>query len=533
MPDKPFLEKAPGCADIAVACGLLAAYFSLDAVMERLGTYWGISEFIAPFAVLLALQIAAIWLLSGAGIKRSTSLCLTLFTFFFLFQYGHLIDQGWGLKKAVAAIAGIMLAGIVILARAPRLREIFRSALLLYMAIFLSLNVVKASVYLTHSMYDLSAIPAKASLLDQARVDPATAPDIYFIVQDAYASADTLQRLFGIDNAPFIRYLRDKGFYVAENSHSSYSQTMLSIASTLNLDYIQNDIVLPHTDFSDRRPAIDHFMRPRLVEFLMANGYDIRMASTGYDLDIDPVRQEHDIRARDFDLSAADVLINRTPVYGFLDIVFGRDRTFLNPHRAHYRNVSAEYAFLTQNAARDETDRPRFVYAHILLPHPPFVFDSKGGFSVSGNLDEFSYKDGAYNGHSHLYEGGWNDYYRQGYARQVAAANHFLSGFIDTALAQPSVRPKIIIIQGDHGSRLKKNFDSLEKSDPAEIFGIINAVYYSDGNYEGFRPDTSPVNAFRITVNRSFGTSLPLLENHSWFSPWRRPYKFTEVERSP
>jgi len=221
------------------------------------------------------------------------------------------------------------------------------------------------------------------------------------------------------------------------------------------------------------------------------------------------------------------------PVYGFLDMAFGRERLFLNPHRKHHRNISDEYEFLKQNAEIKNHDKPRFIYAHILLPHPPFVFDSKGNFNVSGNLDEFSYKDGSYNGHTHLYEGGWNDYYKQGYADQVRAANYFLTDFIDTGLAQSSARPKIIIIQGDHGSRLKKNFDSLEKSDPAEIFGIINAVYYSDGNYTGFQPDINPVNTVRMTVNRYFGTNLPMLENHSWFSPWRRPYKFTEVERSP
>jgi hypothetical protein len=278
MPDTPFSEKKLGGADIGVAFGLLAGYFSLDAVMERLGTYWGISEFIQPFVILLAFQVAVFLCLAAVGLKRNKSLCLTLFIFFVLFQFAHLVDKGLAVTTSVMTISVILVGGIVLLVRAPRLREIFRSALMLYMAIFLCLNVVKSSVHMTKNIYDLTAIPPKADILDQARVDPATAPDIYFIVQDAYASADTLQRLFGIDNTPFIGYLRDKGFYVAEDSHSSYSQTMLSIASTLNLDYIQSDIVLPHSDFSDRRPAIDHFMRPRLVEFLMANGYDIRMA---------------------------------------------------------------------------------------------------------------------------------------------------------------------------------------------------------------------------------------------------------------
>lgn len=73
-------------------------------------------------------------------------------------------------------------------------------------------------------------------------IDPgvSTRPDIYFIVLDGYGREDMLRQLFGIDNSEFVGYLEEKGFIVPEHSLSNYPKTALSIASTLNLDYVQN-----------------------------------------------------------------------------------------------------------------------------------------------------------------------------------------------------------------------------------------------------------------------------------------------------
>jgi tRNA(Ile)-lysidine synthase TilS/MesJ len=53
---------------------------------------------------------------------------------------------------------------------------------------------------------------------------------------DAYGRSDVLKDLYDIDNNDFIRYLKEKNFYVAEDSHSNYNQTRLSLASSLNME---------------------------------------------------------------------------------------------------------------------------------------------------------------------------------------------------------------------------------------------------------------------------------------------------------
>ena len=64
-------------------------------------------------------------------------------------------------------------------------------------------------------------------------------PDIYYFVLDMYTRADLLQKAYGYDNSSFLNELEARGFYVAQCSQSNYTRTELSVASSLNMSYIQ------------------------------------------------------------------------------------------------------------------------------------------------------------------------------------------------------------------------------------------------------------------------------------------------------
>ena len=63
-------------------------------------------------------------------------------------------------------------------------------------------------------------------------------PDVYLIILDSYGRADTLQSEFGFDNAPFLAEMEALGFYNAFCAQSNYSKTKFSLASMLNMDYL-------------------------------------------------------------------------------------------------------------------------------------------------------------------------------------------------------------------------------------------------------------------------------------------------------
>jgi len=67
-----------------------------------------------------------------------------------------------------------------------------------------------------------------------------TPPDIYYIILDSYARSDLLAQKFDYDNSQFLENLRQMGFYVADCAQSNYNRTDISLASSLNLDYLQN-----------------------------------------------------------------------------------------------------------------------------------------------------------------------------------------------------------------------------------------------------------------------------------------------------
>ena len=81
-----------------------------------------------------------------------------------------------------------------------------------------------------------------------ASVAAADAPDIYVILLDGYARADVLSEYYGFDNGPFIQGLERRGFQVGAASEANYTWTFLSLASTLNMDY------LPSAPRRDARP---------------------------------------------------------------------------------------------------------------------------------------------------------------------------------------------------------------------------------------------------------------------------------------
>jgi hypothetical protein len=82
--------------------------------------------------------------------------------------------------------------------------------------------------------------PVKVLSVATAPVIPATpaAPDIYYIVLDAYGRQDRLREFFGYDNEPFLRELEKRGFFVARKARSNYVQTVLSLGSSLNMTYL-------------------------------------------------------------------------------------------------------------------------------------------------------------------------------------------------------------------------------------------------------------------------------------------------------
>ena len=326
-------------------------------------------------------------------------------------------------------------------------------------------------------------------------------PDIYYIVLDGYARADILQELYGYDNSGFIEHLQEQGFIVPSQAHSNYAKTVVSVSSTLNLDY--QDSFAPGLNDSYywwlMEPFIDH---SAARTFLESQGYTTVSVSTNWGL-TDSLAS--DVYPRPFPLALSDFeqyLLRNSPLSLLAPAI--QDIASVSTFETHRVTVDAAFRAL---ADLPSVQGPKFVFVHIVSPHPPFVFDEVGnplnppvGFSFNDANDFY----------------GSSEEYKKGYIAQIQFVNSRVQTAVDSILAG-SITPPIILIQADHGSGLLTDFSSLDNTCIRERFSPFAAYYLPGKNLDVIPSNITPVNLFRIIFNQYFYTDLPLLENRHYY----------------
>jgi hypothetical protein len=366
-------------------------------------------------------------------------------------------------------------------------------------------------------------------------------PDIYYIVVDGYAREDVLRTLYGYDNSQFLNFLRSEGFYVATESRSNYNQTDLSLSSSLNMSYLD---FIPDTygrELNSRSPLRELILHNEVVKFLKQDGYQVVAFDSGYD------RTTLDSADIFWDLAKEGV---RSPaknplgltLNGFENLLLSTSAMmviFDAPELAeHFNLVSFEDARYSAHRFRildslqkvkevPEMEGSYFVYAHIIAPHPPFVFGPHGEWITPAGAYTLA-REGTF------FTGTPEDYIA-GYRGQVEYLNSLLTTAISSIL-EDSNPPPLIILQGDHGPGAFLDQHSNEDSNIYERVSILNAYYLPSEDVSVLYPGISPVNSFRVVFNQVFHTNLMLLEDRSYFSTIDEPFNFellTEEQYRP
>ena len=168
---------------------------------------------------------------------------------------------------------------------------------------------------------------------------------------------------------------------------------------------------------------------------------------------------------------------------------------------------------------------PKFVFAHVLAPHPPFVLGEKGE-SVYPEHDIYSIGDATDYMHTRTRES-----YRLGYAKQIQGLNGAVLQALDS-IAKNSTRPYVIFLLGDHGARSETDWKSLKNTNVHEGFSNLQAVGMSEkeGARElGLSQSSTPINTLRRILDKKMEIELPSLEDKSFYSTLAYPYDFTRV----
>ena len=315
-------------------------------------------------------------------------------------------------------------------------------------------------------------------------------PDIYYIILDAYMRADNIKVVYGYDNTAFIDALTQRGFYVATCSQSNYAYTELSLASSLNMNYL--DKLGAANDYQADTLIRDNSVR----QFLKNHGYTIVAFETGFlwsqweDADVYYKFSDHPNQLNSFETLFLQTTVFRIPLdeMGNTKIsasVLQHDRTLADLHILKNVPVGVK--------------GPKFVFVHLIIPHPPYVYEPNGDYVPEGP------SAGIY-----IYNLTTPSSDKPGYTNAIQFINSAILKDVDQILADSRI-PPIIIIQGDHGAF---RYDS-----PQQRMSILNAYYFPSASARAsLYPDITPVNTFRILFDSYFGANLPLLANVSWYS---------------
>lgn len=306
-------------------------------------------------------------------------------------------------------------------------------------------------------------------------------PDIYYIILDGYLRHDVMNEYWEFDNSGFIKFLTNRGFYVAPKSRSNYPNTGFSLASSLNMEYLPIDLGFDTAHQVNNIPFIEAVGGNRVVKFLKSIGYRYVHLS---DDAADSKKSDHAdivITNRNYISSFSQYLLSKTI---FKNLKFHS----LDAVQAKRNNILYGFNKLEEIP---KMDGPTFTFAHFLMPHEPQAFDRNGDIPVEGGNDVEKYFD------------------------EVLYANKKIRYLVNHIL-ENSETPPIILIQGDHGYLVtasnRPNADQAKKS-----YSNLNSYYLPGKGKEKLYETITPVNSFRLIFDHYFGTQFGLLEDKSYF----------------
>jgi hypothetical protein len=501
------------------ACSILAL------AVENIDTGIQLRQMVFPL-VLSLLCVHVFWLISryltGDPHRRSViTLTLTILLLYFGYlETGlHALDRalplvGVPLLGAVAT-ATLFLLLVGLLRFAGDITPVARFLRVTALVLLPLFGVQIAFPLLSSGAVNLEEDRVEESLPAGARgADGNTDPDIFLIILDSYTGPASLREVYGLDISDFIDELESMGFVVPRASRANYVTSVFSISSMLEWTYIHEELVRQETDRQALGIGFRRLHENATTRFLRQRGYESIFFRSSYPpLNHSPAADIHipghlpaDLEVLWFNSTVLPAMMS-----AFCGVFSCRWGLGFTPEP-----VEAYQERMARIASIPPGDRPRFVFAHILLPHEPFIFDehcrSTAFFTPSSVTSENE------------------EEVRAAYRNQVRCLNVMVQELAERLVRVREV-PPVVIIQSDHGfGRLGQGWGvSLEEADVdrmEERFDIFAAYYMPGDGLQGLPDTITPINAFRTIFREQFQLDLPPLPDSSFWSSYRHPVRF-------
>jgi hypothetical protein len=476
---------------------LISIFFVLHGVLENLG-FIPIPDALVLLCVyvgLTALVAGIAWLLLRNKSRAAlfTTAFMALFFFYEAFiqlMIKHFPHRFFTTNSFLLSIGILALAAVFVYLKKskrtfPRLYLYLNATLLVYILvdtgwIFLKLlhpPVNPLSVY---------------SFANDGTAGPCTAcakPDVYFLLFDEYASTSSLKAQYNYDNSGLDSFLVQQGFHINERSSANYNLTVFSMASVLNMSYLEGLNNPGRIISQDYTNAYQLIRDNKVIGLFSREGYDVKNYSI-FDLAGQPTRAWQSFLPLKTRLLTARTLAERLSRHGnSLLVRYLGIKYFVVKEYMKYYSGNEEFLKLVASEAGEKSSRPRFLYAHFIMPHFPYLFDAGG----RRRSDEQVYEES-------------NTNPPKAYLDYLTYTNRRLEELVRHI--RQNAPNAVILLCGDHGFR-----EWTATQSPHFQFENLNAVYFPDHDYSRWDVKVSFVNQFRIVFNQLFNAAYPLLKD--------------------
>jgi hypothetical protein len=447
-------------------------------------------------------------------------------TFILLFLYGAIYDSLASAGSALGhhkILAPLFLVLIIALGFIIGKIKISRNVLLavnIFSILFIVFQIFQLIPQVSKNLSNSSKNAQASADQFNREINPVTVtadhgmPDVYYIILDMYSRNDILQQYFSFDNSNFTNSLKDMGFFVADCSRCNYIETRISLASSLNMIYLQNasDQLTPRN--TDPSIPIAMIQDSTVIQLSKSLGYEINTFETGFHFteikNVDHYLQPQEPIAF---LGSIQPYENLLLKYSIFKILYDTHLPLIDPlfnklTFPYYDHVKLQNFIFDNLISLSTNTQPSFTFAHITIPHTPFIFRADGTFTT----------DRRYFSELSAYPVS-NELFVEGYTNQLEYVNQKILNVVKEIISNSST-PPIIIIQGDHGAILDDRLP------------VLNAYYFPGLQDSGLYSSISPVNSYRLLFDKYFNGDYPILQDQSYNSSYEFLYDWTQVAES-
>ncbi len=424
--------------------------------------------------------------------KLDSLIMLILFAFLYIsFLYYH--DYAVIFSNIVKKTQGIfplqriylfgiyLVFGCILLFYASRFKAFRLASLTFIFVVFLfSLGEFLSLSYINHSSTKRTStiLENKNKKNELYSFEFKIKPNIYFLILDAFPRHDIL--LSKRDNSAFLEFFKKKGFLVADQAYSNYSNSPPSFSSTFEMAYVKNEDIVRHDVLSPQK---------EVFTILKNNNYDIISVPSPY--------------AAFSGKNVANKVIYKNNILGSLLSDTSQEFLRRSVLRDYLQGVFGKYLYFStleiEKVLALKGPRPLFVFIHFMHFHD-YVFDNTCNIGIPKR--DIHYQVGKVVG-ANIGDIKGNS----------ACLENLVEKIVNLiVLKDPQA---IILVQSDHGPWYwQYGFPRREDFDKG--FGIFSAIRLANVNtptriQEYLKDSPSPVNDFRIIFALLAGKEPDLL----------------------